>query len=122
MITPNGHIDSETVRRASRASWEPLLEAGVEIAEFQPTMYHVKGLVVDGRFSSVGSTNFDDRSFRLNDEANLNVLDAEFGAEQQRTFEADWTQARKITLEEWRSRPIGERAWEWLARLLRTQL
>lgn len=83
VIVPNGHIDSEIVRRASRGSWGPMLAAGIEIAEYQPTMFHVKGLVVDGVFSSVGSTNFDNRSFRLNDEANLNVLNREFGAAQQ---------------------------------------
>ena len=68
------------MRKAPRGNWGPMLQAGIEIAEFQPTMYHVKGLVVDGVFSSVGSTNFDNRSFRLNDEANLNVLDRDFGA------------------------------------------
>jgi cardiolipin synthase len=73
-------------------------------------------------FSSVGSTNFDNRSFRLNDEANLNVMDAEFGRRQQAVFEADWAKARRITLQEWRDRPLSERFWELLARTLRTQL
>ena len=80
VIVPSGHIDSEVLRKASRGNWRQMLQAGIEIAEFQPTKYHVKGLVVDGVFSSVGSTNFDNRSFRLNDEANLNVLDRDFGA------------------------------------------
>ncbi len=122
VITPSGHIDSETVRRASRGSWGPMLEAGIEIAEFQPTMFHVKGLVVDGLFSSVGSTNFDNRSFRLNDEANLNVLDRTFGTEQRRVFESDWTKARKITLDEWLRRPLWERVLERVASLLHAQL
>ena len=64
----------------SRSRWGPLLEAGVEIYEYQPTMYHSKVMIVDGLWTSVGSTNFDNRSFRLNDEANLNVLDEEFAA------------------------------------------
>ena len=80
VIVPSGHIDSKVVRKALRGSWGPMLQAGIEIAEFQTTTYHFKGLVVDGVFSSVGSTNFDNRSFRLNDEANLNVLDRDFGA------------------------------------------
>lgn len=122
VITPNGHIDSETVRKASRGSWGPMLRAGIQIAEYSPTMYHVKGLVVDGVFSSVGSTNFDNRSFRLNDEANLNVLNAEFGRIQAQVFERDWAKARKITLAEWEARPLVERLWERLARLLHTQL
>ena len=80
VIAPNGHIDFKVMRKASRGNWDPLLQAGIEIAEFQTTTYHFKGLVVDGVFSSVSSTNFDNRSFRLNDEANLNVLDRDFGA------------------------------------------
>jgi cardiolipin synthase len=122
VLTPSGHIDSEVVRKASRGSWGPMLEAGIEIAEYQPTMYHVKGLVVDGLFSSVGSTNFDSRSFRLNDEANLNVLSAEFGRVQQEVFAADWSKARRISLEQWQQRPFSERMLERLASLLRTQL
>ena len=76
IITPGEHIDAEIVRKASRAGWGDLLQAGIEIAEFAPTMFHVKSMVVDDLFVTVGSTNFDNRSFRLNDEANLNVLDA----------------------------------------------
>lgn len=122
ILAPSGHIDSETVRKASRSSWGPMLEAGIEFAEYQPTMFHVKGLVVDGLFASVGSTNFDNRSFRLNDEANLNVMSTAFGREQQAVFEADWARARPITLKQWRDRPLTERLWEAAARLLRTQL
>jgi cardiolipin synthase len=82
----------------------------------------VKVLIVDGLWTSVGSTNFDNRSFRLNDEANLNVLDAAFAAEQQRIFEDDKRHARRVTLAEWRERPLSERLSEWLSGLLRTQL
>lgn len=122
VLTPNAHIDSETVRKASRASWGPLLEAGVEISEYQPTMFHVKGLIVDGIFSSVGSTNFDNRSFRLNDEANLNVLDAGFGKIQREIFEADWAKGRRITHADWLARGWKEKFLEQLARLLHSQL
>ena len=122
VLTPSGLIDSETVRKASRASWGPLLEAGVQIAEYQPTMYHVKGLVVDGFFTSVGSTNFDNRSFRLNDEANLNVLSTEFGARQRQVFEADWAQGRLITHAQWLARPWTEKVLERVALVIRSQL
>lgn len=122
VLTPNEHIDSETVRKASRGSWGPLLEAGVEMAEYRPTMFHVKGLIVDGRFSSVGSTNFDNRSFRLNDEANLNVLSPEFGQEQLAVFEADWARGRRITLAAWQARPWTEKLLERLASVLHSQL
>jgi cardiolipin synthase len=122
VITPGEHIDTETVRRASRARWGELLEAGVQIAEYEPTMFHVKGLIVDGLIASVGSTNFDNRSFRLNDEANLNVLDPAFAREQREVFEADWAKSRPITLDAWRRRPLQEKLWEHAASLLGPQL
>jgi cardiolipin synthase len=122
IIVPGRHIDQKVVRRASRSLWGPLLEAGVAIYEYQPTMFHVKVMVVDEIWTSVGSTNFDNRSFRLNDEANLNICDAEFAAAQARIFEEDKARSRRITLEEWRRRPWRERAIERLAGLLRLQL
>ena len=122
IIVPGKHIDTAVVRKASRGLWGPLLEAGVQIAEFQPTMYHVKALVVDSCIVSVGSTNFDHRSFSLNDEANLNVFHTNFALEQERVFEEDWKHARPITFAAWRARPLRERAIEWLAGLVRWQL
>ncbi|HET6600232.1 MAG TPA: phospholipase D-like domain-containing protein, partial [Burkholderiaceae bacterium] len=86
IVVPGPHIDSETVRSASRARWGPLLAAGALIAEYQPTMFHCKVMIVDGLLVSVGSTNFDNRSFRLNDEATLNILDADFASEQTAVF------------------------------------
>jgi phosphatidylserine/phosphatidylglycerophosphate/cardiolipin synthase-like enzyme len=80
-------MDAETVRKASRARWGDLLEAGVEIFEYQPTMYHCKVMIVDGLWLSVGSTNFDSRSFSLNDEANLNIFDAAFASRQVAVFQ-----------------------------------
>ena len=122
VLTPGDHIDAEIVRKASRGSWGPMLEAGIQIAEYQPTMFHVKGLVVDGMFSSVGSTNFDNRSFRLNDEANLNVYDRGFAATQVLAFDADKGRSTRITLETWERRPWREKALERAAGLLRSQL
>ena len=122
IIVPGPILDAQVVRRASRAVWGPLLEAGVRIYEYQPTMYHTKVMVVDDIWVSVGSTNFDDRSFRLNDEANLNVLDPEFARGQAQAFEADRRRSREVTLEAWRHRPLGERLQERWARLLRSQL
>src|SRR5690606_21873048 len=78
IVVPGEHIDADTVRLASRSQWGPLLEAGAEIFEFEPTMYHCKIMVVDRYLVSVGSTNFDNRSFSLNDEASLNVYDRAF--------------------------------------------
>ena len=112
IITPGEHMDAETVRRASRGLWGPLLEAGAQMYEYQPTMYHCKVMIVDGLMTSVGSTNFDMRSFRLNDEANLNVYDAGFAARQTQVFEADLKQSRKVTLQAWQSRPWREKLHE----------
>jgi len=122
IITPGPITDSETVRKASRAAWGPLLEAGAEISEYQQTMFHCKIFTVDGLLVSVGSTNFDNRSFRLNDEANLNIYDAAFASAQTAQFEADLKQSKRVTLEAWRERPVSEKALEHLAGLLSAQL
>ncbi|MCB8745493.1 phospholipase D-like domain-containing protein [Rhodoferax sp. U2-2l] len=122
IVVPGEHIDSDTVRRASRATWGPLLAAGAVIAEYRPTMYHCKVMIVDGLLVSVGSTNFDNRSFRLNDEATLNVVDQAFASVQTATFEADLANARQVTHAHWLARPLHERLKERLATLLDTQL
>jgi cardiolipin synthase len=109
IITPGKHIDTAIVRAASRERWGDLLKAGVKIAEYKPTMFHVKCLIVDGLLVSVGSTNFDNRSFKINDEANLNVFSREFAARQAEVFEADWKKSRQITLAEWENRPLLEK-------------
>jgi cardiolipin synthase A/B len=122
IITPGPHTDSETVRRASRALWGDLLAGGAQMYEYQPTMFHCKVLVADDLLVSVGSTNFDDRSFRLNDEASLNIYDANFAREQVEIFERDLAQSRRITLDEWRARPFMEKVWERAAALLGPQI
>ena len=122
IIVPGVHIDTALVRRASRSRWGELLEAGVEIHEYQPTMYHTKLLVVDDLWASVGSTNFDNRSLRLNDEANLNVRDKRFAGRLASEFGRDLAGSRQVTLQEWQSRPLKEKVAERLASLLRGQL
>jgi cardiolipin synthase A/B len=122
IITPGKIIDSDVVRAASREQWGELLAAGVKMAEFQPTMYHVKSLIVDSLLVSVGSTNFDNRSFSLNDEANLNVLDAGFAKQQEAIFDDDWRHARPISLQQWQDRPLHDKAAGKLADLIGAQL
>ena len=122
IVVPGPILDAQVVRRASRAMWGPLLEAGVRIYEYQPTMYHTKVMVVDDVWTSVGSTNFDDRSFRLNQEANLNVYDHAFGEGQAAAFARDRAQSRQITLEAWRHRSLWQRVQERVASLMRKQL
>lgn len=122
IITPGKEIDSDVVRIASRERWGPLLEAGIRIAEYQPTMYHVKALIVDDMMVSVGSTNFDNRSFSINDEANLNLLDPAFARAQRAVFEDDWKRARPISLQTWQARPWTEKLAGEAASLLGAQL
>jgi len=122
VLLPGKHIDSETVRLSSKASWGELLEAGIEIHEYQPTMLHVKLLIVDGELVSMGSTNFDIRSFRLNDEASLNVYDHAFAARMTEVFEKDLASAVQYSHEMWERRPLREKLAEKFVRPLRSQL
>jgi len=122
IILPGSKGDAAIVRRASRARWGELLAAGAELYEYQPTMYHCKVLIVDGFLVSVGSTNFDNRSFSLNDEANLNIFGADFALEQIKIFQQDLARSHRYTLDEWKNRPILEKIWEHTASLLGSQL
>jgi cardiolipin synthase len=122
VIVPNHLTDVPIVRKGSRHFWGELLLAGVRIYEFQPTMYHPKILIVDDVWTSLGSTNFDERSLRLNDEASLNVYGADFTATQIDVFENDLKRSRQISLAEWEARPLSEKITDWLASTLRSQL
>jgi len=122
VMLPGPHIDSDSVRLASKASWGPLLEAGVEIYEYQPTMLHTKLLIIDGLLVSVGSTNFDIRSFRLNDEASLNVYDRELAAHMTQIFEQDLEHTQRYDLARWQNRPLREKLFEKFVLPIRSQL
>jgi cardiolipin synthase A/B len=104
--------DAKPVKYASRADYDGLLAAGIEIHEFQPTMMHVKALVVDGVWSIVGSTNFDNRSLELNDEINVAIADADLALRLTEDFEVDLRRSRRLTLEAWRDRSATEKARE----------
>jgi cardiolipin synthase len=122
ILLPGPITDSETVRLASKAEWGPLLLAGIEIHEYQPTMLHIKALIVDHELVSVGSTNMDIRSFRLNDEASLNVYDPGFAASMTTVFEADLKHAKPFTYAMWRERPWRERLIEKFIWPIKSQL
>jgi cardiolipin synthase len=122
ILVPGRYTDVPLARRASRARWGRLLRAGVAIFEYQPTMIHCKVAVVDGYWTTVGSANFDNRSFRLNDEANLNVFSDALADEQQRQFDLDLEISRRVSLRDWRRRSLWERLQEALIVLLRSQL
>ncbi len=119
LLTPGEQIDQNYVRKASRTLFGSLLEAGVHIYEYQPTMYHAKLMVVDEHFVTMGSTNFDNRSFRLNDEANVNILHEETGREMATRFDADLENAERITQADLDNRSTWDRLYGWLvARVL----
>jgi cardiolipin synthase len=122
VVVPGKNIDSETVRLASKAHWGELLLGGVEIHEYQPTMMHNKLLIVDGLMVSVGSTNFDVRSFRLNDEASLNVYDPDFAARMTEVFEADLKPTVQYTYRMWKERPLKEKLVEKFILPIKSQL
>jgi len=122
ILVPGANTDVEVARRASRAAWGELLQAGAQIYEYQPAMFHCKMMLVDSRLASVGSTNFDNRSFRLNDEANLNVYDAAFVSEQEAVFEADLRKSKRISYEQWKNRPRLEQVMENVSSFLSSQL
>ena len=122
LITPGPIIDSDLVKAASRDRWPELLDAGVQIAEYKPTMYHVKTLIVDNLLVSVGSTNFDNRSFSINDEANLNVMDEGFAAQMSEIYERDWSRATPVTEHKFAQRPWYQRVSTWAVSLIDKQL
>ena len=122
ILVPGEHIDSDTVRLASKAEWGPLLQAGIEIHEYLPTMMHNKLLIIDQLMVSVGSTNFDVRSFRLNDEASLNVYDRDFAQRMTRVFDEDLKHTKRYTFEVWEKRPLKEKLIERFVLPIKSQL
>jgi cardiolipin synthase len=122
VIAPGKNTDSDAARHASKADGGPLLAAGVEIYEYEPTMFHNKMLIVDGGMVSVGSTNFDLRSFRLNDEASLNVYDAGFAARMKLVFEDDLKKTKRYTYESWQNRPWKDKFMEKFVLPIKSQL
>jgi cardiolipin synthase len=122
ILVPGPHIDKGFVRVAGRDSYTQLLEAGVRLFEFQPTMLHAKSLTVDGCWSSVGTVNFDNRSFQLHDEIMLGVWDSHFAGLLTEQFEKDIKRADEITAERWNGRGVRRRAAETSMRLFRREL
>lgn len=112
VLVPGQHIDKQFVRVAGRAVYEELLDAGVRIWEYCPTMLHAKTMTVDGAWSSVGSVNFDNRSFQLHDEATLCVQSTGFAGLLAEQFEKDLAVSEEIRERRWDRRPLHQRALE----------
>jgi cardiolipin synthase len=121
VVVPGKHHDHLLTRRSSRRLFGGMLEAGLQIYEYRPSMIHHKCLIVDGKWSVIGTTNFDNRSFQLNDEVNVAALDRELAGRLQEDFETDRANSRQVTLEMWRKRPVLERCYECLGWILERQ-
>ncbi len=114
VLTEGDVTDAKPVKFAGRSQYEHFLEHGIEVYEYQPTMMHVKALVVDGTIGIVGSANFDNRSMELNDELNVAVASPTLASQLTRDFEADMRRSARIDLNAWRDRPLHIRAREKL--------
>ena len=114
VIVPGKHDDHALTRSSGRSAYGKLLKAGAKVYEYDPTMIHAKIAVFDGVWSIVGSTNLDNRSFGINDEVNVAVLDKQIAERLTHDFEEDSRQSRNITLKDWEERPLSERLLEML--------
>jgi cardiolipin synthase len=121
IITSGKKSDQSFTRSASRRTYGALIESGVEIYEYEPAMNHTKSMIVDGLWSIVGTTNFDSRSFGLNDEVNLIARSEVLVQRIEQDFRADLRDSRRITLDEWKRRPLHERVLEACSGLLERQ-
>jgi cardiolipin synthase len=122
VLVPGPYIDKEFVRQAGRAVYEELLGGGVRIYEYCPTMIHAKTLTIDGVWSSVGSVNFDNRSFQLQDEVTLCACSRSFAALLDEQFERDLQRSEEIDLQRWNGRPPLSRIAEGLTKVARREL
>ena len=122
VLVPGPHTDKDFVRQAGHSVYEELLEGGVRIYEFCPTMIHAKTLTIDGAWSSVGSVNFDNRSFQLQDEVTLCVSSRDFARELDAQFGRDLERSAEIEPGRWNGRPLYARASEAVVRLARREL
>jgi cardiolipin synthase len=122
ILVPGSHIDKEFVRTAGRAAYDTLIDAGIEIYEYRPTMLHAKTLTVDGIWSSVGSLNFDNRSFQLHDEVTLCVQSERFAGKLHDAFERDLESSERIEPGGWAARPVTQRARERVTKFARREL
>ena len=121
ILVPGRKSDHLLTRSTSRGGYGPLLKAGADVYEYQPSMIHAKILCIDGLWSVVGSTNFDNRSFGINDEVNLAIEDRAVAQRLESDMANDLQQSRQISLEDWRRRPVTERATELLGWVIERQ-
>jgi cardiolipin synthase len=121
ILVPGRKSDHMVTRSTSRAAYGELLKAGAEVYEYQPSMIHAKVLCIDDLWVVIGSTNFDNRSFGINDEVNLVIRDASVAMRFLRDMALDVDQSRAISLDEWKHRPVTERATELMGLVFERQ-
>ena len=117
-----GVVDHELVRQASRSGFGRMLRAGIQIYEYRGALLHAKTMVVDGTWATVGSTNFDNRSFALNEEINVAMYDPVLAGRLEKAFEDDLRHAARVDYETWKRRPLRERVFEILSLPIRDLL
>jgi len=122
LIVPGPHNDQPLTKSAGRTAYGHMLQGGVRIFEYQPTMIHTKAMVIDGMFSVVGSSNLDPRSSQINEELDLAIYDADFGRRMEAMFENDLRHSTEYTLEQFKNRSLWERTTEWLTAPFHSQL
>jgi cardiolipin synthase len=122
ILVPGKVNDVPVTKASARSRFGDLLRAGAKIYEYQPTMMHAKTMVVDDLFATVGSTNFDSRSFRYNDEIELAIYDSKVAGRLEEMFEADLAKSRPYTYEQWAHRSVWKRLTEWVLLPIRSQL
>ena len=119
---PGRYHDEASVRRASRRTWGRLLEGGVELYEYKPTMIHCKIVIVDSSISSIGSINFDPRSFALNAEFGVVALDRDLAKQMEDAFVEDLRYSRQVSADDLRKLPLHERVLSMFFYWIRAQL
>lgn len=122
LVVPGPHVDSKVVRNASQAQWGAMLQAGARMYRYQPALFHNKLMIVDGYLTIGGSANFDNRSFQLNDESNINIYDRAFAAHMTEVIDQDIARSHELTLSQWRERPWRQRVFDWLSSQAAEQL
>jgi len=122
MIPADTASDAPHVQHASHHHYGTLLKWGIKLYDYQKTLLHQKVFVVDGKWAAVGSTNFDDRSFEINDEVSLVVHDEGVARELEETFERDLKDAKEVHFEEWKKRPVGHKARDFFFFLFNEQM
>ena len=115
LLLPSNRTDEKSVRWAGQRIFEELLRAGVKIYEYQPTFTHAKLLVEDGRWSVVGSANWDNRSRKLNDEIVVGLSDSALASQLEDRFQIDLRRSKPITLQDWKKRGLIQRALEYVS-------